>query len=108
MHNTLSEMRSGNKLHQNEVGKTLIEIYVRLTSYFAVLLEIIHTNLMNYKASSEELNLNQTQPNNTQKVKLFFTHYSVMLQIGHNGILVPVRTSFGLHWRGGKTYNVSM
>ena len=23
MHNTLSEMRSGNKLHQNEVGKTL-------------------------------------------------------------------------------------
>ena len=23
------------------------------------------------------------------------------------GILVPVRTSFGLRWRGGKTYNVS-
>ena len=25
----------------------------------------------------------------------------------YNGILVPVRTSFGLRWRGGKTYNVS-
>ena len=24
-----------------------------------------------------------------------------------NGILVPVRTSFGLRRRGGKTYNVS-
>ena len=26
----------------------------------------------------------------------------------YNGILVPVRTSFGLHRRGGKTYSVSM
>ena len=26
----------------------------------------------------------------------------------YNGILVPVRTSFGLRRRGGKTYNVSM
>ena len=25
----------------------------------------------------------------------------------YNGMLVPVRTSFGLHRRGGKTYNVS-
>ena len=25
----------------------------------------------------------------------------------HNGILVPVRTSFGLRRRSGKTYNVS-
>ena len=25
----------------------------------------------------------------------------------YNGILVPVRTSFGLRRRGGKTYNVS-
>ena len=25
----------------------------------------------------------------------------------YNGILVPVRISFGLRWRSGKTYNVS-
>ena len=30
-----------------------------------------------------------------------------ILILSRNGILVPVRTSFGLRRRGGKTYNVS-
>ena len=33
-------------------------------------------------------------------------HVHLKLQ-RYNGILVPVRTSFGLRRRGGKTYNIS-
>ena len=43
-----------------------------------------------------------TFQDNKIKDNLKQTHGSV-----YNGILVPVRTSFGLHRRGGKTYNVS-
>ena len=42
--------------------------------------------------------------------KALFVHLGLNITsvfIAYNGILVPVRTSFGLCWRGGKTYNVS-
>ena len=32
--------------------------------------------------------------------------YMYSVQVIYNGILVPVRTSFGLRWHGGKMYNV--
>ena len=35
-------------------------------------------------------------------------HKGIMFYLQCNGVLVPVRTSFGLRRRGGKTYNVPM
>ena len=41
---------------------------------------------------------------------MYIWNYFVILnQVNnYNGILVPVRTGFGLRRRGGKTYNISM
>ena len=64
---------------------------------------ILVTNVKTEGINPHSHQNNNNNNNNNNNIHPFNIDLAFGLNSAYNGILVPVRTSFGLRWRGGKT-----